>query len=105
MLERANAYDKNGLIKREVGNALESLKEFRVKFPFAENPQSIDWLDPDKIFKPDSNEIGEFFRYLVYFLNPIGHLTIENANVYRISGCNSATSRVCSMSLWIKTSL
>jgi hypothetical protein len=83
MLERANAYDKNGLIKREVGNALESLKEFRVKFPFAENPQSIDWLDPDKIFKPDSNEIGEFFRYLVYFLNPIGHLTIQNANVYR----------------------
>ena len=42
MLDKASAYDKNGLMKREVDNALVLLKEFRVRFPFAENPQSID---------------------------------------------------------------
>lgn len=83
MLEQANAYDKNGLMKREVEKALGMLKEFRVKFPFAENPQSIDWLDPDQIFKPDLNETGEFFRYLVYSLDPIGHVAIQNSNIYR----------------------
>jgi hypothetical protein len=83
MLEQANAYDKNGLMKREVDKALISLKEFRVKFPFTENPNSIEWLDLDSIFKPDSNETGEFARYLVYSLDPIGHLTIQSSNVYR----------------------
>ena len=83
MLEQANAYDKNGLVKREVNNAVGTLKEFRSRFPFTENIRSIDWLDPDQIFKPDSNETGEFFRYLVYSLDPIGHLTIQSSNVYR----------------------
>ncbi len=72
MLEKANAFDKNGLMKREIDNALVLLKEFRVKFPFAENPQSIDWLEPDKILKTNPDEIGEFFHYLVYSLNPLG---------------------------------
>ncbi len=83
MLEKANAYDKNGLMKREVEKALELLKDFRIKFPFAENPQSIGWIDPDKIFKPDSNEIGEFFHYLVYSLSSLGALTIHSSNVYQ----------------------
>ena len=83
MLEKASAYDKNGLAKREVDNALVALKEFRVKFPFTENPQSLDWLDPDKIFKSNPDEIGAFFRYLVYHLDPLGHITIQSSNVYR----------------------
>lgn len=83
MLEKASAYDKNGLTKREVDNALMLLKEFRAKFPFAENPRSIDWLEPDKIFKSNPDEVGEFFRYLVYHLDPLGHLTITSSNVYR----------------------
>jgi hypothetical protein len=83
MLEQANAYDKNGLVKREVDKTLLVLKEFRVKFPFAENPNSIEWLNPDSIFKPDSNEVGEFIRYLVSSLDPIGNLTIQSSNVYR----------------------
>ena len=83
MLEKASAYDKNGLTKREIDNALVLLKEFRVKFPFAENPQSIDWLEPDKIFKSNPDEIGEFFRYLVYHLDPLGHITINSSNLYR----------------------
>lgn len=83
MLEKASAYDKNWLRKREIDNALMLLKEFRVKFPFAENPPSIDWLEPDKIFKSNPDEIGEFFRYLVYHLDPLGHITINSSNLYR----------------------
>jgi hypothetical protein len=80
--EKASAFDKNGLTKREIDNALVVLKEFRVKFPFTENPQSIDWLEPEKIFKTNSSEIGEFFNYLVYSLDPLGHITIQSSNVY-----------------------
>jgi hypothetical protein len=83
VLEKANAFDKNGLTKREIDNALLVLKEFRIKFAFAENPKSIDWLEPDKIFKSDTGDVGEFFRYLVYHLDPLGHLTIQSSNVYR----------------------
>ena len=83
MLEKANAFDKNGLMKREIDSALVLLKEFRGKYPFAENPQSIDLLEPDKILKANSKEIGEFFHYLVYTLNPFGNLTIQNSNVYQ----------------------
>ena len=83
MLDKASAYDKNGLTKREIDNALLLLKEFRAKFPFAENPQSIDWLEQDKIFKSNPDEVGEFFRYLVYHLDSLGHLTINSSNVYR----------------------
>jgi len=83
MLEKAGAYDKNGLMKREIDTALLLLKEFRVKFPFAENPQSIDRLEPDKILKTNPVEVGEFFHYLVYSLNPLGNLTIQNSNVYQ----------------------
>ncbi len=38
ILEKAVAYDKNGLVKIEIDNALVSLKDFRSKFPFTENP-------------------------------------------------------------------
>jgi hypothetical protein len=83
MFEKASGYDKTGLTKREVDNALVLLKEFRMKFPFSENPQSIDWLEPEKILKQNSNEIGEFFHYILYSLNPLGPLTIQNSNVYQ----------------------
>ena len=83
MLEKANAYDKDGLTKLEINNALILLKEFRVKFPFTENPKSIEWLDPEKICKADTGEIGEFFNYIIYSLDPLGHVTIQSANVYQ----------------------
>jgi hypothetical protein len=81
--EKASAYDKNGLMKTEIEHALVLLKDFRAKFPFAENPQSIDWLNPDDIFKENSGEVGEFFHYLEYYLEPLGHLTIYGSIVYR----------------------
>lgn len=86
MLTKASAFDKNGLTKREIDTALLLLKEFRVKFPFAENPQSIDWLDPEKIVKSNSGEIGEFFHYLVYSLDPFGHVATQSSNIYHNIG-------------------
>ena len=79
---KANAFDKTGLIKREVDSALLVLKEFRGKFPFTENPLAISWLDPERIYKSSSGEIGEFFNYLVYSLDPLGHITITSSTVY-----------------------
>ena len=83
MLEKASAYDASGVIKREIANALVVLKEFRVKFPFAENPRSIDWLEPDKILKTNSNETGEFLQYITYSLNPLGPLTVQSSTFYQ----------------------
>jgi hypothetical protein len=82
MLDKVSAYDKNGLMKHEVDNALGLLKQFRAKYPFAENPESIDSLKPDDIFKVNSEELGEFFRYLEFYLKPLGHLTIHGTTVY-----------------------
>jgi hypothetical protein len=47
-------------MKAEIEAALVLLKDFRRKFPFAENPDSIDSLKPDDIFKinPDELEIS-----------------------------------------------
>lgn len=83
MLELANAYDKNGLLKSEIDKAIDSLKDFRLKYPFAENPQSIDSLQQDDIFRLKPDEVGPFFHYLEYYLEPLGHLTIYGSNVYK----------------------
>ncbi len=83
MLEKASAYDKNVLMKHEIDNALSLLKQFRAKYPFAENPESIDSLAPDDILKIESGELGEFFHYIEVYLRPLGHLTIHGTTVYR----------------------
>ncbi len=81
--EKANAFDKSGLVKREVDTALELLKTFRKKFPFVENLQSIEHLDPDKLFKLNPDEVGEFFQFLEDYFKPLGYLTLDSSNIYR----------------------
>jgi hypothetical protein len=83
MLEKTNAFDKSGLIRHEVDSALESLKKFRQKFPFTENLRSIEWLDPDKLFKINPDEVGEFFRFLEDYFKPLGYQAAVSSNVYR----------------------
>jgi hypothetical protein len=83
ILEKANAYDKDGQIKREVGTAIERIKEFRQKFPFTENLRSIEWLDPDKLFKLNPDEVGEFFRFIESYLKPLGNSNLGSSNMYR----------------------
>ena len=83
ILDKANAFDKNGQNKREIDNAVGCLKEFRRKFPFAENPASIDTLKPDGIFNENSGEVDEFFHYLEYYFKPLGHTAVRDTGVYR----------------------
>jgi len=82
ILEKASAYDKNGLMKHEIDNALGLLKQFRAKYPFAEKPESIDSMAPDDNLKIESGELGEFFHYIEFYLRPLGHLTIHGTTVY-----------------------
>ncbi len=83
MLEKASAYDKNELMKREVDNAFVLLKEFRAKFPFAENLRSIEWLDPDKLFRLNPDLVGEFFQFLEDYFKPLGYSAVGSSNAYR----------------------
>lgn len=84
MGEKANLFDKVGVIKHEVDNALTSLKELRRKFPFVENLREIEWLDPDKLYKVNPDEVGEFFQLLEKSLKPIKYSNLaSSSNVYR----------------------
>jgi hypothetical protein len=83
LLEKVGAFDKSGAIKIEADSAMESLKGFRARYPFAENPETIETLDPNDIFRVQSNEVGEFFHWLEYTLKPVGHLTLHGSKVYR----------------------
>ena len=80
--EKARVFDRDGSMKRLVDGALEQLKVFRAKYPFAENPDSIESLRPVDIFKIDRGEIGDFFHYVEVYLKPLGHLTLYSS-VYR----------------------
>src|SRR5512138_3237285 len=81
--EKANAYDKVGVEKAEMTKALLALKSFRQRYPFTENLASIEWLDPDKLFKVNPEEVGDFFGFLDGFFKPFGASMSSSANVYR----------------------
>jgi hypothetical protein len=83
IIDKATAYDKNGINKKQADNAIISLKEFRTKFPFTDNPESITTLKPDNIFNENSGEVGEFFHYLEYYFKPLGHSSIRDSSLYR----------------------
>ena len=83
MLEKATAYDRVKVTRTEVDRALAVLKEFRQKYPFTENLRSIEYLDADKLFKVNPDEVGEFFHYLEDSLKPLGRQTYNSSNVYR----------------------
>lgn len=82
VVERAKNFDSDGTVKSLVNEALQKLKSFRGKYPFVENPDSIETLTSEDIFKKDSGEIGDFFHYVEYYLKPLGYLTLYS-NVYR----------------------
>ena len=82
LLEKTRDYDKNGSIKREVDKALASLKDFRQKFPFRENLRAIEWLDLDRLFKLNPDEVGEFFQYLESIFKLLNYPNLSS-NIYR----------------------
>jgi len=81
--EKANAYDKDRSVKREVDSGFALLKDFRAKYPFAENLRSIEWLDPDQLFKLNPDEVGEFFRLMEGCFKPLNSQFPSSSNVYR----------------------
>ena len=83
MREKAAAFDKVGVKRAEVNKALASLKGVRQKFPFAENLASIEWLDPDKLFKVNPDEVGELFRLIEGTFKSLSYSTSNSSNVYR----------------------
>jgi len=83
MQEKANTFDKVGLIRHEVDKAFVALKEFRQKFPFVENLREIDLLNPDRLFRINPDYIGEFFQGLEDIFKPLGYPTFGNSNIYR----------------------
>jgi len=83
MQEKALAFDKVGVKRAEVNKAFTSLKEFRQKFSFAENLTSIEWLDPDRLFKVNPDEVGELFRLIEVIFKPLRQSTSTSSNVYR----------------------
>jgi hypothetical protein len=83
VIDKATAFDKNGVNKKQVDNAISCLKEFRTKFPFTEDSKLIATLRPDDIFKEPSDEVGEFFHYLEYYFKPLGHSSVRDSSLYR----------------------
>jgi hypothetical protein len=81
--DKANMFDKVGLIRHEVDKAFVALKEFRQKFPFVENLREIELLDPNKLFRLNPDCIGEFFQSLEDIFKPLGYPTFGNSNIYR----------------------
>ena len=99
-LEKVRAFDPNTFRSRkEIDDAMELLSDFRVKYPFAENPQKIEDFSPDDIFKEKTDEVGDFFHWLEYYLKPIGHLQYMARTFIEISESNLKISKTCSVSL------
>ena len=83
MQEKASVFDSNNAIKHEVNIVLATLKDFRKCYAFTENLQEIEWLDPDKLFKLNPDQIGDFFIFIENFLKSLSNSTKINYNVYR----------------------
>ena len=83
MQEKARVFDSNNAIKHEVNIALASLQDFRQRYAFTENLQEIEWLDPDKLFKLNPDQIGDFFLFIENFLKSLSYSTKISSNVYR----------------------
>ena len=55
VVEKAQSFDRYGLMKKKVDFALSSLEDFRKRYNFVEKPDLIESLNPDDIF--DRNKL------------------------------------------------
>jgi len=83
LLEKASTYDKVGISRHDVEKALTAQKELCQKYQFSENLRSIEWLDPDKLYKVNPDEVGEFFQLLERALKPVSYSNLSSSNFYR----------------------
>ena len=77
--EKTKAFDPDGEHRREIDNALELLNQFRKKYPFRDDPESIDRLKPDDLFKKGGDY---FFRWIEFTLRSLGRIALGSATVY-----------------------
>lgn len=83
VIEKLHTYDKVGVARADANKALTYLKELRAKYPFTENLREIEWLDPDKLFKVNPDETGQFFHLIEGYLTPLRYSIPNSSNVYR----------------------
>jgi hypothetical protein len=84
MAEKVKMFDPNRVIKKEILNGLKLLEKFRKKYPFKNDPSSIDNLTPDDLFKKGEDY---FFRWIEFTLRPLGGIAMGSAMVYK-NACN-----------------
>ena len=65
--------------------------EFIEKFPYRENPELIDKLTPDEIYKP--GEKVSFLNYIEHKLQPLGHISLGSDRPWRSAREDSGTFR------------
>jgi hypothetical protein len=81
VIEQAKKFDKEGIIKSKVDDALEKLQVFKEKYPFQQNPESIDNFSEKDVFN-SNGRTGDFFLYIQYHLDNLGHLILYTNEVY-----------------------
>ena len=65
IVEKAKTFDSDGSVKQLKDETLQKLWIFRKQYLFTENPDSIETLTPEDIFKLKDGELGDFFHYQV----------------------------------------
>ena len=80
--EAIKKFDADEKRKLETAKASQHLEQFRKKFPFKENPSSIDNLKPEDLWEKQKGERDSFFYWLQYRLKGSGHLFIGSKRVF-----------------------
>jgi len=74
----------------KIKETLVKLKEFNEKYPFKKNPTMIEDLTTQDLFIENSNQMGNFFHWIVYRLKELGNLNLR-IQVYREASNNLET--------------
>jgi len=80
MGEKAREFDSNGEHRREIDNARELLREFRKKYPFEDDAQSISNLTSENLYTKENPDC--FFKWIQFKLGPLGRIAVGSDTVY-----------------------
>jgi len=80
--ELLKAFDVDGKAKQKVAEANRLLEQFKMKFPFRQQPSAIDALTPEDLWEQKSGARDSFFYWLQYQLKDSGHLFIGSKIVF-----------------------
>jgi hypothetical protein len=82
--EKAKEFDPNGEYRKEIDNALELLRQFRKRYPFKDDPKSIDGLTPEDLYTKESKDC--FFKWIQFKLGALGRIAVGSDLVYLNAG-------------------